>query len=148
MEKHKIISAVHLFLIDVTDRILLSRRYKTGYEDGNYSLIAGHLEKDETIKQAMVREAKEEAGIDIELSDLEIVHVMHRKAENSGDSDRIDFFLKAQKWNGKIEIMEKEKCDDMSWFALDKLPKNIIPYIEKSIEEFSSNSYYSEYDWE
>lgn len=148
MEKHKIISAVHLFLIDDTDKILLSRRYETGYEDGNYSLIAGHLEKDETVMLAMAREAKEEAGIDIELSDLKVVHVMHRKAENKTESDRIDFFIKAKKWNGKIKIMEKEKCDDMSWFPLDKLPKNIIPYIKKSIEQFSSNSYYSEYGWQ
>ncbi|WP_350293976.1 NUDIX domain-containing protein [uncultured Croceitalea sp.] len=148
MEKHKIISAVHLFLIDNTDRVLLSRRFKTGYEDGNYSLIAGHLERNETIKQAMVREAKEEAGIDIELSDLKVVHVMHRKAENETELSRIDFFLKTTKWNGNIEIKEKEKCDDMRWFDLDELPKNIIPYIKKSILEFSSNLYFSEYGWE
>jgi len=148
MEKHKIISAVHLFLIDNADRILMSRRYKTGYEDGNYSVVAGHIEKNETVKQAMAREAKEEAGIDIKLSDLEIVHIMHRKAESETDSDRIDFFLKSNKWNGEIEIMEKEKCDDMRWFDFDSLPKNIIPYIEKSITEFSSNSHFSEYGWE
>ena len=147
MRKHKIISAVHLFLIDNTNRILLSRRYQTGYEDGNYSLVAGHLEKNETIKQAMIREAKEEAGIDIDLCDLKVVHVMHRKAENETESDRIDFFLKSTNWNGEIEIMEKEKCDDMRWFDLDKMPKNIIPYIKKSIVELSSNSYFSEYGW-
>lgn len=147
MEKHKIISAVHLFLIDNSDRILMLRRYKTGYEDGKYSVIAGHIEKKETVKQAMVREAKEEAGIDIKLSDLKVVHVMYRKAENQTDSDRIDFFLKSTKWNRPIKIMEKEKCDDMKWFGLNQLPKNTIPYIEKSVKEFSDNSYFSEYGW-
>ncbi|WP_350292738.1 NUDIX domain-containing protein [uncultured Croceitalea sp.] len=148
MEKHKIISAVHLFLIDKSDKILMSRRYKTGYEDGNYSVVAGHIEKNETVKQAMMREAKEEAGIDIKFEDLEVVHVMYRKAENETDSDRIDFFLKSTKWKGEIEIMEKEKCNDMRWFGFDKLPKNIVPYIKKSIIEFSSNSYFSEYGWQ
>ncbi|HMC02349.1 MAG TPA: hypothetical protein VKN14_15020, partial [Flavobacteriaceae bacterium] len=70
-----------------------------------------------------------------------------RKAESERDSDRIDFFLKSTNWKGKIEIMEKEKCDDMRWFDFDKLPKNIIPYIKKSIVDFSSNLYFSEYGW-
>ena len=42
MPHFKFKSAVHLFLIQ-DDKILLLRRYNTGYEDGNYSVIAGHL---------------------------------------------------------------------------------------------------------
>ncbi len=147
MEKHKVITAVHLFLIDKSGKILLSRRYNTGYEDGKYSVVAGHVEKEETIKRAMQREALEEAGIHIELSDLQFGHVMYRKAENTRDTDRIDFFLAAHKWKGEIKIMEKDKCDAMQWFFPDDLPENIIPYVLKAIREFSGESRFSEYGW-
>ena len=52
--RFKLLSTVHLFLIH-EDKILLLRRFNTGYEDGNYSVIAGHLDGNEEIKVAMVR---------------------------------------------------------------------------------------------
>ena len=54
--------SVHLLLVR-TGRILLLRRYNTGYEDGNYSLVAGHIEGGEELKAAMIREAREESGV-------------------------------------------------------------------------------------
>ena len=68
--------AVHLLLIK-DDRILLLRRHNTGYEDGNYSVVAGHIDGGEKLRSAMVREAREEAGIEISPSNLRVVGVMH-----------------------------------------------------------------------
>ena len=53
--------AVYLLLLR-EGQVLLLRRHNTGYEDGNYSVIAGHVEPGERITQALVREAAEEAG--------------------------------------------------------------------------------------
>lgn len=142
-ERFKLIATSHLILIK-DDKILLLRRFNTGYEDGNYSVAAGHLEGNETFIQAMVREAKEEAGIDIKPEDLEVVHVMHRKV---GNEERIDFFIRANKWEGDPKIMEPHKCDDLSWFELDNLPKNIIPYVKQAIKNIKSKIFYSEYGW-
>lgn len=114
MERFKIITAVHLILIE-NERVLLLRRYNTGYEDGNYSVPAGHVEEDEDVIKAMQREAFEEIGIKIKKEDLKIVHVMQRKAP---DRESIDYFLICKKYEGKIEIMEKNKCDDVRFFKV------------------------------
>ena len=62
--RHSIICASYLLLVRDTE-VLLSRRFNTGYEDGNYSLPAGHVDKGESVADALVREAKEEIGIDV-----------------------------------------------------------------------------------
>src|SRR3954453_1330432 len=92
-----IVAAVHLFLVR-DGAVLLLRRRNTGYEDGRYSVIAGHLDGDETVYSAMIREAREEAGITIPPADLAVVGVMQRRAAAPGDDERIDFFLAATAW--------------------------------------------------
>ena len=62
MERIKLLVAVHLILIE-NNKILLQRRYNTGYEDGNYGFVSGHIDGGESVIHAMKREAMEEAGI-------------------------------------------------------------------------------------
>jgi len=136
--------AVHLFLLK-DNQILLLKRYNTGYEDGNYSVIAGHIDGGEDVFNAMIREAKEEAGIDIESDNLEIVQVMHRKKI---DEERIDYFFICENWNGSIEIMEPDKCEELIWVEIDSLPKNTIDYIRAAIDNYKINISFSIYGWE
>ena len=133
--------AVHLLLIK-ENKILLLRRFNTGYEDGNYSVVAGHVDGNEEIIDAMKREAKEEAGINISHENIEIVQVMHRKAD---DGERIDYFLVAKNWEGEVKNMEPNKCDDLSWFDIDKLPQNTIGYIRFAIDSYKAKIKFTSY---
>lgn len=143
MERFKLVTAVHLILIE-NNQILLLRRYNTGYEDGNYSVVAGHIDGNESVIKAMKREALEEAGIHIEENDLEIVHVMHR---HTAERESIDYFLTCKSYSGQIQIMEKDKCDELAFYPLDKLPGNVIPYVRKAIEYCQNNVSFSIYGW-
>ena len=142
------LSAAHLFLVR-DGRVLLLRRRNTGYEDGNYSVIAGHLDGDEEVKAAAIREAREEAGIGLEPEGLEVVGVMHRRGVpvRVGD-ERIDFFLAAAGWSGEITNREPHKCDDLSWFALDQLPANTIPYVRRALENYRRGAWFDSFGWE
>lgn len=143
MERFKLVVAVHLILIE-DGKILLLRRYHTGYEDGNYSVVAGHIDGDESVIKAMQREALEEAGITIKEEDLKVVHVMHRKAK---DRESIDYFLTCKNYEGAITIMEKDKCDELAFYDLDNLPSNVIPYVRKGIEYYQNHIPFSVYGW-
>jgi mutator protein MutT len=143
-ERFKIVPAVYLILTK-DNKILLSRRHNTGYFDGYYSFPAGHLDGGETLKQAMVREAKEEIGILLNLEDLELVHTMNRRIP---DNERMDLFFTSKKWEGEPKIMELNKCDDLTWVGLNNLPQNIIPYIKQAIDSFLNNIIYSEREGE
>ncbi len=135
--------AVHLFFLH-DQQILLLRRFNTGYEDGSYSVVAGHVDAGETVTQAAMREANEEIGVMLEPTDIQIVHVMHRKSED----ERIDFFMAVRHWVGEVTNNEPQKCDDLAWVAVDALPNNTIPYVKRAIENYQASVYYSEFGWQ
>ena len=143
MERFKLIPSVYLILIN-NNQILLSRRFQTGFEDGNYGMVSGHAEEKETMREALSREVLEEIGIKINPLDLEHYLTMHRSC---GNHERVDFFFTTDKHEGEIKNMEPNKCDDLSWFPLNQLPKNIIPYITKAIDCYTKGEKYCEFGW-
>lgn len=142
-ERFKIFSAVHLFLLK-DGNILLSRRFNTGYRDGEYSVPAGHLDGGETAIAAMIRETKEEIGVILHRANLKVAHIMH----TLDGRETVSFFVVAEKWTGEIVNSEPEKCSDLSWFPIDALPENTIPYVRHALECIQNNITYSEFGWE
>lgn len=105
--------------------------------------MARHVDSDEDLKTEMIREAKEEAGIEITPNNINFASVMHRKS----DDERIDFFFIADSWEGEITNMEPQKCDDLSWFDINNLPSNTIPYIKRAIGNYISDVQFDVYGW-
>ena len=125
------------------NQVLLLRRANTGYMDGYYSLVAGHVDGNETFMAAMIREAKEEAGITIDQKELMLSHMMHRRTTE----ERLSLFFIASIWCGEITNMEPNKCDDLCWFNMNNIPQNIIPYISSGIAHSRDGVRYSEFGW-
>ncbi|HEX5503811.1 MAG TPA: NUDIX domain-containing protein [Thermomicrobiales bacterium] len=130
-ERFAVPVTAHLILVQ-GDRVLLSRRCNTGYADGLYSVVAGHLDGGEEVVVAAIREAREEAGIVIAPADLAVVGVMHRL---EGD-ERVDFFLAASRWAGEAVNAEPHKCAELAWHPLDRLPEDIVPYVRLALDRY------------
>jgi len=137
-ERFKLIAAVYL-LFRRGDEILLLLRANTGYEDGNYGLVSGHVDGDEPLAAAAAREAREEAGVEIDPADLALRTVMHRRQ----DDERVEFFFEPTRWLGEIRNMEPDKCAALSWFPIAHLPDNTIPYIREAIARYRAAVPYS-----
>lgn len=142
-EEHRPFTASYLVL-QRDNEVLLMKRKNTGFKDGMYSLVAGHVDDGENYKQAMVREAKEEAGIKIDKKELETLTVMHRKSEGR---TYVDIFFKTQSWEGDIENREPEKCSELSWYETDDLPENTVYYVEKVLKGLNNGMSYQELGW-
>jgi 8-oxo-dGTP pyrophosphatase MutT (NUDIX family) len=139
MERLKLKVAVYLLLIK-DNKILLLRRYNTGWNDGNYSLPAGHLDPNETVTNALLRESFEEIGVTLSSENIKLVHTMHRIA-----SSYIDLFFVAEKWNGEITNVEPNKCDDLKWFDLCDLPPNMVLSVKSAIEKYKAGELFSDF---
>ncbi len=142
-ERHRVIPAVYI-LLRRADTVLCIRRANTGYQDGHYGLPAGHLDGGEPAIVAMVREAKEEVDVTVRTTDLRLVHVMHRVAEE-GTHERMDLYFETTKWTGEPRNMEPHKCDDLQWYSIDNLPKKMVPVVRSALKHIAKGEPYSDY---
>jgi len=124
-------------------KVLLLRRFDTGWRDGEYTLPSGHLDGNETARAAAARESKEEVGVDVDPNNLKFVHVVHRRGDD-GDHERVDFFFEVLKYSGQLKNAEPNKCDDFSWFDLQALPDNTVPGVKQVLAKIDQNESYSE----
>jgi len=140
-QRNSTIPASYLIL-ERDEKILLMKRFQTGYMDGFYSLPAGHVDPGELPMETMVREAKEEVGIDVTKQDLVFVHVDYEVRET--EEDRVDFYFKSSRWSGEPIIIEPHKCDEMRWVSVNDLPENVIPKVRVALEAYKNQIPYAE----
>lgn len=142
--KKRIGASVNAYLIlKQEDKILLHLRKNTGYCDGMWSLIAGHVEDGESAAEGMCREAHEEIGIQIEPQKLKAVHVMHRKTNRLN----VDIFFECASWEGSIINCEPDKCERIAFFPMDALPLNVVDYNVTALKAILEGNFYSECGW-
>ncbi len=128
---HLIRSSTNI-LLTKGGKVLLSRRKNTGWADGLLCVPGGHVEKDETPRQAAVREVKEELGIAIRIKDLVPFCTASRKTE-VGEYVAYEFFVIAE---GLEPInSEPELCEELVWVDPEQLPADVITDFAQIIQK-------------
>lgn len=133
------------------NKIAMVLRKNTSYMDGYYGLPAGKSEWFEPFSKGAAREAKEEAGIDIEPKNLKFVHIVHRHGESEIEQkfmDWVDVYFEASSWAGEPYNAEEHKSERLDWLDLNNLPKNIVPPQLSALEHIAKRINYSEYGWD
>lgn len=133
----KVVPAVYVAVLNGKS-VLLLRRYQTGYLDGYYDLPSGHVEAGETIKECCIRELKEETSLKTSSQSLRLIHIYQNFA--SPETPYFGYIFRADQWSGEPSIRETNKCDDMAFFPLNKLPAKTIPQVREALRNVNTRS--------
>lgn len=116
----------------VKDNKLLLLRAIHGKEDGkrgDWGPPGGHLELDETFQKTAVREAKEEAGIDVTLTGLIQAALVAR-----GGRDIVMVLYMAE-IKGKSGIMiQKKEVSEYKWVTKEEIENDTFPLRNKILK--------------
>jgi 8-oxo-dGTP diphosphatase len=112
-------------------RLLLLRRAGNVFATGKLCLPSGHMEKDESIVGTIIRETREETGISLDPSGLDMVLTVHRR--NPDGHTRFGFFFQPRHWSGIPANREPGKHSELIWADPDRLPADTVDYTAAAI---------------
>jgi len=128
---------INVFVVK-NKQLLLGKR-KNVYGTGTWSLLGGHLEVKEAMKDAARRELKEETGLKAESFDF--VNIVNDRSRNE---HYLQVGFVAHGISGNPVVKEPERCEEWRWFDFDELPKDIFPAHSKQIEIFFKDLRFSD----
>lgn len=124
-------SAIHMIIMD-KNKVLVQKRKGSKLWPGYYALPAGHIDKGENQYDALIREAKEELNIEIDLQNIIKEYTVLRrnyfKIDNKILEPYIDYYFEIKKYKGTPVIAETDKCDELLWVDINNLPYPFINY--------------------
>ncbi|CAM3648232.1 NUDIX domain-containing protein [Erysipelothrix urinaevulpis] len=121
----RVYPAIAVAIFNENHEILLQKR-----KDLNqWGLISGHIEIGETVKEAVIREVKEETGLIVNITRMigvysdptsQIIHYPNGKTTHF-----ITNYFEAEIIGGKLRIDESESVD-IRFFKPNELPDNLL----------------------
>jgi ADP-ribose pyrophosphatase len=119
-------------VVDTQGRVLLTLRRRPP-ESGSWSILGGRVELFERLEDCAVREAREEAGIEIAIERLLCVtdHIVE-----SEDDHWVSPAYLGRITRGEPINTEPEKTVAVRWFALADLPPNLTMTARRAVESY------------
>ncbi len=113
MKNNSIIDVAVAIIIDSENKILVNQRTSDREHAGQWEFPGGKFEKGESINQALIRECKEELGINVN----EHVALMVLEHAYPKKTVRLDVQV-VQAYTGKVLGLENQK---LAWHSLSEL---------------------------
>lgn len=115
------LSGVSAVVLDAQGRVLLTRRR----DNGRWAIVSGILEPGEEPGPAVLREVREEAGIEAELVRLTSVDVTEQVTYPNGDvAQYLDLSFLVRYVSGEARVSDDENLA-VEWFDLDAVPEDL-----------------------
>jgi 8-oxo-dGTP diphosphatase len=141
--------ASYVILRNDKNEVAFVLRQHTGWMDGYYGLPSGKVEEGESFSFGAIREAKEEVGVTVASDDVKHATTVHRHSlEDDGSTmDWVDVYFDIIDYSGEVVNAEPDVHGEVAWFALDKLPENVIPSVAASLSAYQNGQTFLEYGW-
>jgi len=123
---------VGVLLVDSRHRVLLTLRRRPP-EAGCWSIVGGRVDFLEKLEECAIREAREEAGVDVQLLQLLCVtdHVLPGEKQHWVAPAYLGRVV-----HGKARNCEPEKTMEVRWFDLATLPENLTMTARNAISAY------------
>ena len=108
---------VAAFIINNNKEILLQKRAsKKRFNPNKWGLCAGHVGSGESLEATILREIKEEIGLELTAQELNVLEKMEiRKREENSHIKRYYYVV----CNENNFIIQKEELSEVKWFKID-----------------------------
>ncbi|MGD0032885.1 NUDIX hydrolase [Paenibacillus illinoisensis] len=130
--------AYALILDDTSSKILMVKNKG----NSSWSLPGGAVEKEETLDQAAIREAKEETGLDVKVQGVIAINecIFEKKQEHV-----ILFTFRAEVIGGRLELIRPHEISEIAWMDVDKADE-LMPYYKDGIRSLVQGTEIPHYD--
>jgi 8-oxo-dGTP diphosphatase len=126
-------AGVGVLLVDQLGRVLLTLR-KFSPEADCWSIVGGKLEFLESLEECAIREAREEAGLEIAIERL--LCVTDHRLPGEGQHWISPAFL-GRIVSGEARNCEPQKTREVRWFSLGELPANLTMTARNAIHAYA-----------
>ncbi|MEK7496987.1 MAG: NUDIX domain-containing protein [Patescibacteria group bacterium] len=130
-----------LWLTNSKGEFLLARRaYNKSHNPGQWGpAVAGTVEEGETYESNIIKEAKEELGLDLKLSDLKIGPKIHVKTKWNHFTQ---FYIVNLDLDIKDIKFEPKEVAEVRWFSPADLKRELITHPEEFLASLQEDNFY------
>ncbi|MGF9697877.1 NUDIX hydrolase [Paenibacillus sp. MABNR03] len=127
-----------LILDDTNSKILMVKNKG----NASWSLPGGAVEREETLDQAAIREAKEETGLDVRVHGIVAINecIFEKKQEHA-----MFFTFRSEVIGGTLEIIRPNEISEIAWMDLDRADE-LMPYYKNGVRSLIEGNEIPHYD--
>lgn len=138
--KNELPIGINAIILNGEGQILLGLRAGRRGGAGTWGLIGGKVQIGEAIERTAQREIFEETGLKVELDDLEVVNLF--TTQSTPETKFYQIGVAVKKYVGVPKNLEPTKCDELRFFDLTDLPKNLFLGTKGNIDLFLTKKFY------
>lgn len=120
-DKNLLHNEIAVFIINDNKQVLLQKRSANKrFHPNKWALCAGHVDADESLETAALRELKEEVGIDISLENLRPFAEREFTIRDFNSHITYFYYTKSNKSENDF-IIQEEELSEVKWFDIYKV---------------------------